>query len=195
MCIQYYVHALVMVLAPSALANHRHPLGSVRAAAQSEKRMSSTNHSPLSGDPREHTAPLPRILVVDDERDVCLLVRRILERSGYQVTVATSTFQALTVIAQASFDLLITDLDLPDASGWEVVRQMRANDGQVGVILLSGWSDQFVRDAGGQSAVDRSLAKPFSLNDFQRDVAETLTDVRRRRECGAQPAPMMQRAV
>src|SRR5437764_453038 len=68
-----------------------------------------------------------RLLLVDDHYDTCLSMKRMLERRGYQITVAHSAEQAVEKVRTQEFDLLISDIGLPDRSGYEVMRVVSLN--------------------------------------------------------------------
>ncbi len=82
-----------------------------------------------------HTA---RILVVDDEAPIRVTLERLLQRRGYAVMVARSGEEALPLIEQHTFDLLLLDLKLPGISGLDVARRARALQPAVAVLLLTG---------------------------------------------------------
>src|SRR5262249_43843776 len=79
-----------------------------------------------------------RLLVVDDHADTCTGMKMMLERRGYDITVAYSAQQAVEKIQEADFDLLISDIGLPDRSGYELMRELRESKGLLG-IALSGF--------------------------------------------------------
>lgn len=95
----------------------------------------------------------PRLLVVDDHHDTLVGMKMMLERRGYRVTVAHSADEASEKAGQEKFDLLISDIGLPDRSGYELMEEMRAKNGLRG-IALSGF--------GMESDVNRARAAGFS---------------------------------
>jgi CheY-like chemotaxis protein len=68
-----------------------------------------------------------RVLLVDDHYDTCLGMKRMLERRGYEITVAHSAEQAVEKVRTQEFDLLISDIGLPDRSGYDLMREVRLN--------------------------------------------------------------------
>src|SRR5262249_15059986 len=68
-----------------------------------------------------------RVLLVDDHHDTCLGMKRMLERRGYQITIAHSAEQAVEKVRTQDFDLLISDIGLPDRSGYDLMREVRLN--------------------------------------------------------------------
>jgi CheY-like chemotaxis protein len=81
-----------------------------------------------------------RILVVDDEAAIRLTMNILLRRNGYVVTTAESGEQALAVIAQQPFDLLLLDLKMPGLSGLEVAERAKSIQPAVAILFLTGSS-------------------------------------------------------
>ncbi len=127
-----------------------------------------------------------RVLVAEDDDGVRRLVAAVLEQSGYQVLTAASGEQALAIAAEAAtpIDLLISDIVMPDIRGPELDRQIVGHHPEMRTLFISGYAD----DRGGLTADVPFLQKPFSPNDFERKVRETL-DRPRRRAGPLVPAP------
>jgi CheY-like chemotaxis protein len=83
---------------------------------------------------------MPTILVVDDEPTIRDLVRRVLERHGYDVIACSTAADALGSATRA--DLLLVDVMLSDGSGHELVQQLRQNRPDLPVVLMSGYPQQ-----------------------------------------------------
>ena len=81
-----------------------------------------------------------RILVVDDEATIRLTLGALLRRQDYQVTIASNGAEALTLIEQQPFDLLLLDLKMPGLSGLDVAQRARALQPRAGVLILTGSS-------------------------------------------------------
>ncbi|HEX5692012.1 MAG TPA: response regulator transcription factor [Roseiflexaceae bacterium] len=79
-----------------------------------------------------------RILLVDDEASIRLTLSALLQRSGYQVTAAENGEQALQLLEQHEFDLLLTDLKMPGVDGMHVVAGARQRQPEIAVIVLTG---------------------------------------------------------
>ena len=97
--------------------------------------------SPLPGDGHAPAAPPSdghglRVLLVDDHHDTCLGMQRLLKRRGYDVTVAHSVSDALAKADDATpFDLLISDIGLPDGTGYDLMETLRGRGGPPGIAL------------------------------------------------------------
>ena len=105
-----------------------------------------------------------RVLVVDDEPDITALVAYHLARAGYRVSTAANGPDALRAAREERPDVVVLDLMLPGASGYEVLQELRRLDDtrQVGVILLTSRRDEADRIRGLSLGADDYLTKPFS---------------------------------
>jgi signal transduction histidine kinase/CheY-like chemotaxis protein len=116
-----------------------------------------------------------RVLVVDDHQDTCTGMKMMLERRGYQITLAHSAEQAVEKAAEEDFDLVISDIGLPDRSGYELMQELRATKGLRGIALSGfGMEDDVskARDAG----FSEHLTKPINferLEDAIRNLLES----------------------
>lgn len=113
------------------------------------------------------------ILVVDDERKIRDLVRSYLEREGYSVLVADTGQRALETALRVPPDLVILDLMLPDLSGEEVARSLRAAS-NVPIIMLTSRAGEDDRVAGLRLGADDYLGKPFSPRELVARVEAVL---------------------
>jgi DNA-binding response OmpR family regulator len=98
--------------------------------------------------------PKLRILLVDDDGETTEMLGTILEMEGHEVRTAANVAKALETAAQVKFDLLVSDLGLPDGSGLDLMRELRARGSELPGIALSGY--------GQETDVRQSLAAGFS---------------------------------
>src|SRR6266850_1190965 len=111
----------------------------------------------------EAPRPQPRILVVDDEPHVVQIFQDLLAQRGYEVVSSTNGDDAILKVTQESFDLVLTDINLPGVDGLEVVRAAKAADKDTCVILITGYASTTTAiDALRQGAYDY-ITKPFDL--------------------------------
>src|SRR3989442_15483073 len=80
-----------------------------------------------------------KILVVDDERSILVLLKEALGQWGYQVTTAASAAEALGILKSELFDALITDIRMPDMSGLELLREVKKQDESIEVVMMTGY--------------------------------------------------------
>ena len=132
----------------------------------------------LQPDPGKVEEPLPgatspqtavrRILLVDDNQDTLRVIARLLRLNGHQVVTAESVSSAITAAAEP-FDLLITDIGLPDGTGWELMRELRRR-GPVRAIALSGFSmDDDIRRSREVGFIEH-LCKPIMPDDLEQAI-------------------------
>ena len=116
------------------------------------------------------------VLLIDDET-MLALARIALAKHGIAVDTAGSATDGLAKLSDATPDLVVTDIVLPDLSGWEVVRRIReATD--VRVMVLSGRDSEVDKARGLDLGADDYLTKPFSLLEFEARVRALLRRVR-----------------
>ena len=117
-----------------------------------------------------------RVLVVDDEPDITALVAYHLAKAGYRVSTAANGSDALRAAREERPDVVVLDLMLPGASGYEVLQELRrmAETRQVGVILLTSRRDEADRIRGLSLGADDYLTKPFSPAELALRVAALL---------------------
>ena len=131
---------------------------------------------PLSDDEIQRTVLAPsavpgagrRILYIDDESALVFLVTRYLTRLGYQVTGTSDPQEALRVFDAdpGSFDLVVTDLSMPQMSGFEVASAIRARSVAVPVIMMSGYLRPEDRTRAAALGVREILLKPSTVDDL-----------------------------
>ncbi len=121
-----------------------------------------------------HRIPPHRILVVDDDPHICHFSVRLLVRQGYEVNVAADGAAGWDALQAASYDLLITDNDMPNMSGIELIKQVRATRMTLPVIMATGTLPQaeFIQNHSRQPAV--VLLKPYAITEFLEAVKEVL---------------------
>lgn len=113
------------------------------------------------------------ILVVDDDEVLCNLLDRYLTLSGYRVKTATDGNQMYTRIKQQQPDLVILDLNLPDAHGLELARELRKIS-DMGIIILTGNDDAVDKVVGLEIGADDYIAKPFNERELLARVRSVL---------------------
>ena len=131
--------------------------------AQPETKPSSTSQSITSA----------KILVADDEAEVGEIIELMLCQCGHQVTVVNGGQEAIDAFFSEDYDLVITDVYMPEVSGEEVVRAVKESMSGVPVLLITGWALQIdISELG----VDGVIAKPFTKETLSQHVIEVLGD-------------------
>lgn len=129
----------------------------------------------------------PVVLVVEDERDIVELLRYNLEKDRYQVLVAPSGEEALSLLARQTVDLVILDLMLPGIDGFEVCRRMRAEarTSRIPILMLTARAEEIDVVSGLELGAEDYVTKPFS----PRVLLARIRTILRRRETAEEPAP------
>src|SRR3712207_5226795 len=122
------------------------------------------------------------ILVVDDEPKIVDIVRAYLAREGYQELVAYDGQEALAAARRGRPDLIVLDLMLPEVSGWDTCRRLRA-ESTVPIIMLTARDDTTDKIVGLELGADDYVAKPFGPKEVVARVRAVL------RRVSAAPAP------
>jgi len=101
-----------------------------------------------------------RILVVDDEIEICLLVTRYLKKMGFDASYALSISEAMAQISRISFDLLFIDLNLADGSGYDLINTLHESNVSSKIIIISAYDGE--RQKALQKGASLFMAKPFT---------------------------------
>jgi CheY-like chemotaxis protein len=107
-----------------------------------------------------------RILLVDDHPDTCIALERLLVRRGHLVAAAHNVRSAMEAAVRNQFDLLISDIALPDGTGMDLMMQVRAICGIPG-IAISGFSNNGDIEKSLQAGFSEHLVKPVKLEKLQ----------------------------
>ena len=123
---------------------------------------------------REATSSEPcRLLVVDDHKDTCLGMKMLLERRGYEITLAHTAEQAAAKAKDAHFDLLISDIGLPDRSGYDLMRELHNSKGLPG-IALSGYGTEHDVNKARAAGFSEHLTKPINFDRLDEAIRTIL---------------------
>jgi DNA-binding response OmpR family regulator len=120
---------------------------------------------------------LARILVIDDDREVRDSIGSYLRRAGHEVRVASNGREALNGVRKPDIDLVITDLNMPDVDGIEVINELRESTASAPVIAISGGGlidKQLLLDNARMLGAVATLAKPFELSELDRAIRAAL---------------------
>lgn len=107
-----------------------------------------------------------KLLVVEDERELSKALVRILILNKYEVETAYDGLQALDMIRQNSYDLIITDIMMPKMDGIQLTKEIRAEKFNTPILILTAKSEIDDKVEGLDAGADDYLTKPFSLKEF-----------------------------
>ena len=114
------------------------------------------------------------LLVVDDHHDTCIGMKMLLERRGYRITLAHTAGQALEKVEREKFDLLISDIGLPDRSGYELMEELRRK-GSLRGIALSGFGMEHDINRARAAGFSEHLTKPINFDRLDEAIRKLLT--------------------
>ncbi len=122
---------------------------------------------------------MKRILIIDDEPHILLMVKKMLERAGFEVELAANGVEGLDLFKRFQSDLVITDIIMPEKEGLETIREMKRIQPELKIIAMSGGgkisADNYL-DTAKIFGASRLLEKPFSQKDMLSAVSELLGD-------------------
>ena len=106
-----------------------------------------------------------KILIVDDEKGIRVLMSDVLSSEGFEVSMARDGQESLEQLEESSFDLVITDIDMPRVDGVEMLRTMeKAGRKEMVIVMTGNPSDRRFHDAAAMPSVVSRLEKPFRMD-------------------------------
>lgn len=129
---------------------------------------------------------IARILVAEDEANIRQGLVATLESEGYAVTAAADGAQALKLFPQEKFDLVLLDIMMPKASGYDVCRELRARGAAVPVVFLTAKGEEIDKVVGLKLGADDYVTKPFGVHELLARIEAVLR--RSRTRAGTGPA-------
>lgn len=115
-----------------------------------------------------------KVLIVDDQPIITDLLVDVLRRIGYSSEVACGGKEGLEIFGKDDFDLVITDLGMPDMSGWEVSKSVKKEKPSVPVILITGWGVEPDPHKVKDSGVDLVINKPFQIDQLEKIIKQMI---------------------
>jgi DNA-binding response OmpR family regulator len=119
---------------------------------------------------------MAKILIIDDEAQMCEFIKSYLEKRGYEVIVSLTGKEALEVYPKVNPDLVLLDLGLPDTDGRSILKEIKAKMPQIKVMVVSAYKDQATQDELIKLGADYFLGKPFmvpKLYELIKDIVKS----------------------
>jgi len=137
--------------------NHADP----KAFAKTQARRSAKTRGRNTVTP---TSTKPRILVVDDVADVTEMIALFLKHAGFEVATANSAVAALKITSQDQFDLIISDIGMPEMNGYDLAASLRKSDAYQGIpmIAVTGYTEYDDRGRSLEAGFNAHLTKPIN---------------------------------
>ena len=122
-----------------------------------------------------------KVLVIDDENDILLIIKSALHEEGYEVVTANNGYDGLALAEDASPDLIILDIMMPEMDGFEVLQQLKENEktAQIPVVILTGLSSKDKIREALNKGIDYYIVKPFEYQDLVSKVKIAIDDAER----------------
>jgi len=115
-----------------------------------------------------------RILIIDDERELCWAIEKSLQKDGYDVFSATDGLEGLNIFYEQKIDLVILDIKIGEINGLDILKQIRNVDPRVPVLVMTGYSTIEM----AMKALDREatayLTKPLKISRLRETIKEML---------------------
>ncbi len=137
---------------------------------------------PVSVEVKEEIVSVPstkiersiKILVIDDEETVRNILAKMLSRVNHQVTIAKNGPEGIELFRKGEFEMVLTDLGMPEMSGWEVCKHMKKINPSIPVGMITGWGLQIDQAQKEEAGLDFVITKPFDFNQIIKVVSETI---------------------
>jgi len=123
-----------------------------------------------------------KVLVVDNEAMVTRSCRRILTEAGYDVDTSESGRQGLARALQERFDLVFTDLKMPDLDGMELVRTLRTNRPRTAIVVITGYGTVRTAVEAAKMGVSDYIEKPFTPAEITEAAGRALGTAQKQRQ-------------
>ena len=133
-----------------------------------------------ANNPNQVASKAASILAVDDSPDALELFKRHLEPAGYTVITATSAEEASRILKDAFFELVITDMKMPRVSGLDLIRHIRSNYKELGILMVTGYPSIGNAVEAVRLGAENYLAKPFTKIELLAAVQTALSNQRKR---------------
>lgn len=114
------------------------------------------------------------MLLVDDEEDLRMMLQETLEDANYHVTTAANAMRAREAMSQGKYDVAVLDIRLPDGSGIDLLQEFQAVDPDMGIILMTGYSEVNTAVEAVRLGADDFLKKPFDLGELLLRIEELM---------------------
>ena len=117
-----------------------------------------------------------KIMVVDDDSNICELLRLYLEKDGYEAVIAHNGVTALDMFSREKPDLVLLDVMMPELDGWQVCREIRKKS-DCPIIMITAKSEVFDKVLGLELGADDYVVKPFGMKEVLARIKAVLRRV------------------
>ena len=137
---------------------------------------------------------MQRILLIDDDRDICTVLSRFLEKNGFEVDTANRGEDALKLLREKSYTLVLCDYRLPDANGIEMLQRIKVLQPDVAVIVITGYSDVRTAVQTFKFGASDYVVKPLFPDEILVTIKETIDRSKTKKVGTTSPSPEERKA-
>ena len=123
-----------------------------------------------------------RIMVIDDEESMCKFMKIMLNREGYEVTTSQSGSEALNILKERNYDLVIADLMMPGLNGLELLSRVKSLDPDANFIVMTAYASVDTAIEALKKGAYDYLTKPFKVDEIRIAIKKALEQKRIKRE-------------
>jgi CheY-like chemotaxis protein len=116
-----------------------------------------------------------KVLIIDDDESVQKILKEMLEWEGHQITIASNPENGIELFKGNKYDLVITDLMMPDINGLKVAEEIKKIEPNTPVVLNTGFNCEIDSDLLEKKVIDFILTKPFNLRDLSAMVSDAIS--------------------
>ena len=135
-----------------------------------------------------------KILIVDDERDICRAIADLMQKQGHETASVYDGDEAMEAFAREKPDLVLLDVMLPNVNGFQLCEQIRSEDAHIPILMLSAKNDLVDKSVGFSAGCDDYIAKPFSSAELVMRIEAGLRRVRAESQGESRETPRKSRA-
>ncbi len=132
-----------------------------------------------------------RILIIDDDKDICEYMHLLLSQSGYDVVTETSPSKGLDILRDEEFHVVVLDIMMPELNGMEVLEEIRSFDSDIAIIIFTGFPSVDTAVTSMKYNVSDYIKKPFDVDEFN----ETLENILREKGLLTDPEEQLLRTI
>ncbi len=122
------------------------------------------------------------ILIVDDEEKICNRLATVLQREGYCTTATTESQQAINYLSQQPFDIIITDLNMPQHSGFQIMEYIQQAGINILIIVITGYASVDAAIKSIKLGAYDFIQKPFDIETLKLTIKRAAITIKLRRE-------------
>ena len=117
-----------------------------------------------------------RILIIDDDREICEYMELLLEQNGYEVQAETDPREGIDLLKEEQFHVVVLDIMMPEINGMDALEEIRNFDSDIAIIIFTGYPSVDTARTSLQYDVSDYIKKPFDVDEFNDSLERILRD-------------------